>query len=414
MARPRCDPVPLAIRAAIERGETTERAAYVDYAATAARPYARSTFTLMFKKTRAIEHEAARGGVPIPRPDWRERAPVKPRVLSLSPGGGLRVQKGGLIAFDGARTLTYTRAAKPPLAIVLSSAGGFVSIEAIRFCARANVAIVALDRAHAFLTVMTGAPKASARLIRAQVRAEPVTIARAIIAAKFAAMRHAGALARCDHFANALNRAGTIDQVRIVEAQASRIAWPHAPALQWDKGPVPSDWKAPWLMRTRLDAKGKRGARHPINAMLNAAFAVTAGRLAAYLAAAGLSPAIGFLHSDKAGRYSLSWDAIEPLRPWIEARLFRFVARERFAPDDFNRMPDGSLRLAPGLLSAVLNDCAPPSRSLTQCVRWLARVIREGGSPSIEPRGRLRPAIRVFRSDRGELSKGALEGIGSR
>jgi len=57
---------------------------------------------------------------------------------------------------------------------------------------------------------------------------------------------------------------------------------------------IPADWRVPWLMRTRLDAKGKRRARHPINAMLNAVFAVTEGSLAAYLAATGLSPAIGF------------------------------------------------------------------------------------------------------------------------
>jgi hypothetical protein len=36
-------------------------------------------------------------------------------------------------------------------------------------------------------------------------------------------------------------------------------------------GPIPPDWRAEWIMRTRLDAKGKRGARHPINAMFNAA-----------------------------------------------------------------------------------------------------------------------------------------------
>jgi hypothetical protein len=113
--------------------------------------------------------------------------------------------------------------------------------------------------------------------------------------------------------------------------------------------------------------------------MLNAAFAVTAGRLAAYIAAAGLSPAIGFLHADKAGRWSLAWDAIEPLRPMIEARTFRFVARERFTPDDFIRASDGTLRLAPGLLSAILDDCAPPSQPLAQCVRWLTRLIESGG-----------------------------------
>jgi CRISPR-associated protein Cas1 len=179
---------------------------------------------------------------------------------------------------------------------------------------------------------------------------------------------------------SALASAASLDQIRLIEAQAARVAWPNPPALRWHAGTIPSDWRASWLARKRLDAKTKRGARHPINAILNAAFAVTAGRLAAYLAAAGLSPAIGFLHADKRGRWSLAWDAIEPLRPMIEARAFRLVERERFAASDFIRASDGSLRLAPALLRAVLNECAPPSHTLAQIVRWLARIVTDAGS----------------------------------
>jgi CRISP-associated protein Cas1 len=253
---------------------------------------------------------------------WRDRAPVKPRILSLSAGGGLRVKAGALIAFDGALTLTYSKAAKPPTAFILSTVGGFVSMEAVRFCARARIAIVALDRAYTFLSIIGGAPKASAALLRAQTLADPVPIARAIVVAKIAASRQVGALADVGSYLSALASVDSLDRIRSIEAQAARVAWPTTPALRWHAGIVPADWRSPWLARKRLDAKGKRGARHPINAMLNAAFAVTAGRLAAYLMALGLSPVIGFLHADKLGRYSLAWDAIEPLRPMIEARLF--------------------------------------------------------------------------------------------
>jgi hypothetical protein len=183
MARPRCDPFDApAMRAAIDGGETTERAAYLTYAATAARPYARSTFALILRREPEPERGAAKDdGDTLDR--WGERAPIKPRILSLSAGGGLRVKAGCLIAFDGPLTLTYSKASKPPLAIVLSAAGGFVSIEAIRFCARAGVALIALDRAHGFLSLMSGAPKASAATLRMQVRADPVPIARTIVAA---------------------------------------------------------------------------------------------------------------------------------------------------------------------------------------------------------------------------------------
>jgi hypothetical protein len=159
MARPRCDPFEAAsIYAAIDRGETTERAAYLTYAATAARPYARSTFALLLKRGEPRQAPPDGSGPPTEAEAvldrWRDRSPVKPRILSLSAGGGLRVKAGSLIAFDGPLTLIYSPASKPPLAIVLSAAGGFVSVEAIRFCARAGVAVVALDRAHGFLSLV--------------------------------------------------------------------------------------------------------------------------------------------------------------------------------------------------------------------------------------------------------------------
>jgi CRISPR-associated protein Cas1 len=218
-------------------------------------------------------------------------------------------------------------------------------------------------------------------LIRAQATADPLPIARLIVTTKIEAMRHAGALANGERFAPLT--ATSLEQIRLIEAQASCAAWPHTPALRWDKGPIPIDWRSPWLMRARLDAKGKRGARHPVNAMLNAAFSVTAGRLAAYLAGMGLTPVIGFLHADKRGRWSLAWDAIEVLRPAIEAQVFALIERERFALDDFVRAPDGSVRLAPALLSTVLNECAPSSQSLARCARWLMRLVLSSANESV-------------------------------
>jgi hypothetical protein len=44
---------------------------------------------------------------------WRDRSPIKPKILSLSAGGGLRVKAGALVAFDGPTIVTYSKAAKP-------------------------------------------------------------------------------------------------------------------------------------------------------------------------------------------------------------------------------------------------------------------------------------------------------------
>ena len=78
-------------------------------------------------------------------------------------------------------------------------------------------------------------------------------------------------------------------------------------------------------------------------------------------------------------------DAIEPLRPMIEAAVFAFIDREQFAPSDFIRARDESLSLAPGLLSAVLEHCSPKPQTLAQRVRWLAGLIE--GAPRERGRG---------------------------
>jgi hypothetical protein len=234
MARQRCDPFDVrAMRLAIEGG-ASERALYLEYASTAGRPYARSTFSVMLRRkdTAAPEPEALPTRTDV-LDRWRERAAVKPRILTLGPGGGLRVQASALIVFDGETRLTYTKAAKPPLAIVLSSAGGFISIEAVRFCARARCAIVALDRAHGLISIMGAGGAANAKLIRAQCAADLLRVARAIVAAKIEAAAHVGSLTNPAPYMSALGRAATLDQVRIVEAQSARTAWPNPPLIKW-------------------------------------------------------------------------------------------------------------------------------------------------------------------------------------
>lgn len=80
---------------------------------------------------------------------------------------------------------------------------------------------------------------------------------------------------------------------------------------------------------------------------------------------------------DMPGRLSLSKSDRE--------QLAKPESRWRHAPTcdaGVIRAPDGGLRLASGLLSVVLNDCASPPHTLTQCVRWLARLVAGGGSPA--------------------------------
>src|SRR5580704_9246913 len=89
--RSRCDPFDaIAIRAAIAKGEMTERRAYETYASSAARPYARSSFDVMLR-SRKLSAERAPMSDQFPdqflgRPVENNRTvPVKPsNVLTLT------------------------------------------------------------------------------------------------------------------------------------------------------------------------------------------------------------------------------------------------------------------------------------------------------------------------------------------
>ena len=113
--------------------------------------------------------------------------------------------------------------------------------------------------------------------------------------------------------------------------------------------------------RRRL-AVGLRGSArphlHPINAMLNYCYVVEAGRLAKALAAQGLALPIGYLHSDKKGRNSLVWDAIEPLRPAIDANMFAFVAAHEFARRDFPQSGYNVHRLSRDVTQLLLHQAS--------------------------------------------------------
>ena len=397
MGRPRCDPFDaLRVIADLDAGRSTPLKAYRDYASVAARPYARATFELLVAKAkRGAADGPACPNIVVPNDSpslaeqdeasdafWAEHLPVKPRVLTtVSDNASLRVKGGALIVHDGERRLVFEAAAPKPRAIVMAGWSGMATVEAMRFACDHKMAIVLLDWARDFLNIVCAPAKTSAELIRCQVRANPTLLACAIITQKIDAYVRVGAVTegRANAFVRELARAFTVRDVMIVEAQAARAVWADVPLISWRVGTprVLASWKLPYSTRRRMAGPSARRASHPINAMLNAAFSITAGRLAAQLVAQGAHPALGFLHADKPGRWSLAYDAIEPLRPTIERSVFDFVRKHQFGANDFILMKNGSIRLMDNLFRSVVAETAVSSRTLDGVVRWLTALIRD-------------------------------------
>jgi CRISPR-associated endonuclease Cas1 len=365
MTKPRCDPIE--IQATLSelaehrcglvggsRDPATLRRLYADYASVAARPYARASWEKVLRaaqKGRRLEDDDSHVNKPranhLP-PGVRSNAldwlsPVKPvNVLTLrSDAPMLYVRGDTLQCRDDDLILKYERRSLKPYAIVLTGWGGRITIGAIRFCADHDIAIVILDWGRDLMTVALTHAARSERLQRAQVSADRLSVSKSIINAKIMAHAHVGALDKhtAVGWGSRIKAAPDIAALTIVEALAAKQAWVDREiVVRWrEAGRIPPTWKHPWNRRSSVGKRAPRGsaykAKDPINALLNLALAVTAGRLTATLAAYGLSPAIGFLH--KSPRWPLTYDAIEPLRPYVENNVFDFIDATAFAPKDF-------------------------------------------------------------------------------
>lgn len=119
--------------------------------------------------------------------------------------------------------------------------------------------------------------------------------------------------------------------------------------LRWrgvGKKPIPQEW---YNIGTRIGSTGKDNsqAMHPVNAILNYAYAVLENQVRAQILKYGVDPTIAYLHANNEGRCSLVFDLMEPVRPIMDKRILEFIADRTFSPDDFILNKKGLCRLHP-------------------------------------------------------------------
>ncbi len=319
--------------------------------------------------------------------EWQAGAPASPRVLVLGPRAALRVRGGGLEIEHGPHAERVSLridvdAAAKPQALLFDSHGEFMTGEALRWCARYSVDLLWPNGPGRLITMIeteaeahegrltTGKPGAArgaimrdvdASVMHAQClatasKSKSLAIAVEIVRAKILAQARAASLAiGCGahsdvvRWADGLKAVRSPNDVLLIEGHAAADYWRvfRDVGLRERKGGnLPRTWMRfpprsagrPAFHEGVGEAPSKSSpqhASHPINAMLNYAYVVEAGRLARALTARGLILPLGFLHKPKQGRNSLVWDAIEPIRPAIDARVFAFAKEREFGRSDF-------------------------------------------------------------------------------
>ena len=120
------------------------------------------------------------------------------------------------------------------------------------------------------------------------------------------------------------------------------------PAVMGFEGAAAAAWYG-WLALHLPPAWGfagrnRRPPRDPVNALLSLGYTLLGGEMFGAVQAAGLDPALGFLHGVVPGRESLVLDLIEPLRPGVDAVVLGLLDRV-LTPRQFTAHPEHGCRL---------------------------------------------------------------------
>jgi CRISPR/Cas system-associated endonuclease Cas1 len=330
-------------------------------------------------------------------------------IIVLGANAALRVRGGALDIDHGPAAerinLRVDIDDPPPSAILFDGRGEFLSGEALRWCAQRGVVIVMPDGPGRMMTLLYSAAEASGSttlpdvgpaIIRAQCAADPVCIARNIVQAKIAADKAAlgpritpampRTIARCEA---ALMTAHSVSEIVMIEAKAASVywrSWRDLGLIERKGGNLPASWRRFAQRNKGPEFLGNKHAAHPISAMINYCVVVEAGRLARALTGLGLVLQVGFLHSDKHGRNSLVWDAIEPLRGRINANVFEFIASHEFARADFPASGIKTHRISRPIIAELLKRCLLPDGDVLEAATWLRDLVMARGSVAIPHR----------------------------
>jgi CRISP-associated protein Cas1 len=150
----------------------------------------------------------------------------------------------------------------------------------------------------------------------------------------------------------------TVNELRTLEANSAATyfrAWREIP-LKWQNSarhPIPEDWKFIGSRTSRFNLAGNRNASHPVNAILNYAYAILQSQLQIQAVSEGYDPTLGIMHFQRPGSPAFIFDLMEPERPKIDRTIIEFLKAEKLHPIDFTTRRDGVVRLNPGLARRI-------------------------------------------------------------
>src|ERR1700733_10283611 len=311
----------------------------------------------------------------------REITPRNGVVTLFGHGIRVSVDRGHLLVQDaiGSERLAarFARVRHGLRRLIVVGSDGIVSLSALRWLADQDASFVMLEREGSVLATTGPASSSDSRLRRAQVLAHhsgtALRIVRELIELKLGGqervarekLKNGAAVASITQAREHVAVAETTDAIRLLESRAALTYWNawRAQPINFPKNElrrIPAHWQT-FGMRVSPLTGSPRLAANPLNAMLNYLYALLESETRLALAALGLDPGLGLMHTDSPSRDSLACDVMEPVRPQVDEYVLGWISRETLLRRWFFEQRDGCCRLM-GDLSGKVSETSPTWR----------------------------------------------------
>jgi CRISPR-associated protein Cas1 len=322
-----------------------------------------------------------------------KRAKAQPALILAGHGVSLRVENGALTIQNGFThypqqrgIIRYFRGdVALPERIILLDGSGSVSFDVLSWLAEQKVALIRIDWKGDIVCV-AGASGYSANPFRVrwqlETRENPEQrddFCRSIITRKIEAtiVTLEKSIRRSDKWERAMKSAYAalsrldenppeiISELRALEANCAASyfgSWVGVP-IMWrgtSRRPIPDNWRFVGQRSSPHHLAGNRNAAHPVNAILNYAYATLESEIRIKAISEGYDPTVGIMHEGRDGSSKFIFDLMEPERPKVDRAVLDFVKGYVFDPADFIIRTDGVCRLNPEMARMVVGKVSAP------------------------------------------------------
>jgi CRISPR-associated protein Cas1 len=279
--------------------------------------------------------------------------------------------------------------------IIVCTDGGYITLDAIKWCCDENITVFLLDWRGSLVQVLSPKHPSSAKLIWQQYNATKNELALSISVelvrrkvksqletlALYPLPKRAWAMDILERGLQELHTIQSIEKLRKAEGTIASVYFAALTGIpiKWDTRTAkiaPPHWLTIIGRNSPLSkGHGARWSINPFHSCLNFAFALLEAQVLQAIIAAGLEPTCGYLHAYQAEKNTLCHDLMEPFRATVDAKMLSFFEKTTFSKGDFFQVFSGEVRLNEELRRYILAMCRVSQSDIDALVMWLKATL---------------------------------------